>query len=174
MNWLHNLINKLLAWIPRLWMVNPDESGVRITLGSRVKTLVPGWYVYWPLMQECINIPSTPQVIDLRSQSLTTKNGRSVVISGAVEYSIRDAEKAILKIQDYDKSLPTLCLGKIAEYVETHDFENCKSVVIKEALRKEIREHVNAWGIAVKHIFITDNIIAKTYRVMLRNVRSVE
>lgn len=169
MNWLIELIDRLFWFVPRIAIIRPDENGVRITYGHRYRSLPPGLYLWWPVIQEIDIINVMAQVIDLREQSLTTLDGKSIAISGAVEYSIRDVVKAVLKVQDYDRSLPTLCLGKIAEYVESHDLADCKSAKIKEILRKEIREHVNAWGISVKHIFITDNIVATTYRIMLHN-----
>lgn len=170
MNWLSALIEKLFAFIPRLLIVEPDEAGVRTTLGSHIKALTPGWYFYWPLIQREYVIGVTAQVVDLRAQSLTTLDDKSIAISGAIEYGVRDIEKASFNIQDFDRSLPILCLGKIAEYVESHNLRDCRSVAIKGVLRKEIREHVSMWGISVKHIFITDNVPAKTYRIMLNNV----
>ncbi len=173
MNWLTQLIDRLFSWIPKISIVRPDENGVRITCGRWYRPLLPGLYLWWPPIQEIDIINVMSQIIDLREQSLTTLDGKSIAISGAVEYSIRDVTKAVLKVQDYDRSLPTLCLGKIAEYVESHNFIECKSVIIKEVLRKEIREHVNAWGIAVKHIFVTDNVIATTHRIMLHNITTI-
>lgn len=173
MQWLANFIDKLFCFIPRIRLIRPDECGIRITCGHKYRLTPPGWYFVWPILQEIDVINVMPQIIDLREQSLTTADGKSIAISGAVEYSMRDVVKAVFNVQDYDRSLPTLCLGKIAEYVESHDFKDCKSTVIKEALRKEIREHVNAWGIAIKHIFITDNVVAKTYRIMFHGIQGV-
>ena len=147
--------------------MEPNESGIRTTLGSHYSSTPSGWYVFWPLIQSTIKITVTPQIVDLREQSLTTLDGEKQVISGAVEYDIRDAVKAILCVQDYDKNLPTLCLGKISDYVEAHPASECRSALIKAELRKEIREHVNKWGIRILNIFITDNVSAKTIRVML-------
>jgi len=167
MQWLINVFNKLTCWIPRICLVNPDESGVRITCGKNFSLMSPGWYIYWPLIQECQKLTTTVQVVDLREQGLTTRDNKNLAISGAVEYTVRDVTKALLQVQDVDKNLPTLCLGKIAEYIESHDFVDCTSEKIKMELRKEIREHVNSWGLAVKHIYITDRITATAYKIML-------
>lgn len=157
----------LIAWIPRIQLINPDEAGIRITCGKRYRAKGPGWYVWWPMLQECKKITITPQIVDLREQSLTTLDGKKQVISGAVEYDIRDAVKAILKVQDYDKNLPTLCLGKITDYVEAHPASECRANLLKAEIRKEIREHVSKWGIRILNIFITDNTSAETHRIML-------
>ena len=167
MQWLKQFFQFITDIIPRIWLVCPDESGVRITLGKRFRLTSPGWYVYWPLIQVVRKLTVTTQVIDLREQGLTTQDNKNLAISGAVEYTVRDSVKAILQVQDVDKNLPTLCLGKIAEYVETHDYDECTSEKIKTELRKEIREHVNAWGLAIKHIYITDRITTTAYKIML-------
>ena len=167
MQWLEKLINRVFKFIPRLKMIAPDEGGVRITLGSHVTTLKPGWFIYWPLIQTIPVIAIMPQVVDLREQGLTTLDGVGLAISGAVEYAVRDTRRAILEVQDYDRSLPTLCLGKIAEYVENHDQKNCTSEKIGTEVRREIREHANSWGISIKHVYITDRIVATAYKIML-------
>ena len=153
--------------IPRLEFVLPDELVVRITMGKYVKSLTPGWFVVWPLIQEIQVITKTVQVVNLQEQGLQTLDGKSLAISGAVEYAVRDSVKAILEVQDVDKSLPVLCLGKIAEFVESRNLADCTSENIKTELRKEVREHVGAWGVGVKHIFITDRIIATAHKVMI-------
>lgn len=167
MEWLSQLINQLFCWIPRIYLVDPDEMGIRVTGGHRYRLKKPGWYIWWPVIQSIRVLTVTVQVIDLREQGLTTADNKSIAISGAVEYTVRDAVKALLCVQDVDKNLPTLCLGKISEYVETHEFTNCTSQQLKTELRKEIREHVADWGITIKHIYITDRINATAHKVML-------
>ncbi|HUW45763.1 MAG TPA: SPFH domain-containing protein [Dehalococcoidia bacterium] len=167
MQWLERLISAILDLFPRIWMIFPDEAGIRITGGSRFRPKGPGWYAYWPIIQECVKITVTPQIIDLRDQSLTTSDGHVIAISGAVEYSIRDAKKAILDVQDLDKSLPALCLGKITEYVEVHTLAECRAESLKDELKMAIRSHVNDWGIKLREVFITDAAKARVIRLML-------
>jgi len=144
MDWLNELISKLFSIIPRLWMVQPDEAGVRTTLGNHVKAIGPGYWFYWPLIQEIITLTVTPQVVDLRPQSLRIDD-QDVTVSGAIMYRISDARKALLNVQDYDRSLITLALGIIANG-ELHEDE----------ILKRLREAAAGWGIKVMRVFITD------------------
>jgi len=84
-----------------LYYVQPDEAGVRITLGNKVKAIGPGPWLYWPVVQDITVVTVTPQVVDLRGQS-SISSGRDYVISGAIMYRIDSAEKAILAVQDFD------------------------------------------------------------------------
>ena len=143
-DWLTQLISKLFAFIPRLQLVQPDESGVRTTLGSHVGPIEPGWYIYCPLFQEIRLMTITPQVVDLRPQSLRVDD-KDVTVSGAIMYRVSDARKALLNVQDYDRSLTTLALGIIARG-ELHESE----------ILKGLREAAAGWGIKVMSVFLTD------------------
>lgn len=157
MNWLTNVLIKLFAFVPRLQLVQPDEGGVRITLGTRVCSLIPGWYIHCPLFQEIRVITCTPQVVDLRPQSLRVAD-KDVTISGAIMYRVSDAKKASLNVQDYDRSLTTLALGIIARGEQR-----------EEEILKGIREAAAGWGIKVIRVFITDRGSVLNIRLLTNN-----
>ena len=69
MEWLDKIVESILKLIPTIYLVDPDEGGVRCTLGTRVKRLQPGWYFFWGLIQTVMKVPTVSQVVDLRSQS---------------------------------------------------------------------------------------------------------
>lgn len=164
MNWLIQFLDRLLCWIPRIWLISPDESGIRITLGNRVKSTLPGWYIYWPLIQEIMKITITPQVVDLRAQSVMTKDGKDMCFGGAIMYRIREAQNAILKVQDYDKSLQTLALGIISRYIG--EAEQLNIPCIETAILNGIRKDARGWGIEIMRIYITDLGTAKNIRIL--------
>ena len=167
MQWLVGLFEKATAWIPRVVLIAPDEGGVRVTLGKHVGLTPPGWYISWPLIQEITYITVTPQVEDLRAQSIMTSDSVSIAVSGAIEYSIRDVKKAILSVQDFDKSLKNLALGVIVDYVTSHTLAECKDVEqIKITVRKALRAHVNDWGIKLINVYVTDLDKHRAIRIM--------
>ena len=98
MEWLENILETLRNIFPRTFTIFPDEAGVRITFGTRVKSLGPGWYVFWPPIQHVEKLSVMPQAVDLRPQSVHTSDGVDMVISGAILYRISDAKKAILNV----------------------------------------------------------------------------
>ncbi len=166
MEWILQLIDKLFCFIPRIWLVNPDEGGVRITLGSRYHPTPPGWYLYLPLIQDCFNITVTPQVVDLRAQSVFTKDRHDLCIGGGIMYRVDDAVKAMLKVQDYDKSLYTLALGIIANHMNEHDLADCTIAGIREAVLKGVRDDAAGWGLKIMRVYITDFGTTRNLRVL--------
>lgn len=166
MNWVERLIERLLSIFPRIQMVNPDEAGCRITLGSHVRPIGPGWYIYWPILQEMAVIPVQSQAVDMRPQSVYTKDGRDLCISGGIMYRVVDAVKAQLSVQDYDKSLYTLALGIVTDYINQHDFKDCNVSGIREAVLKGVREDAAGFGLKIMRMYITDYGTAKNIRIL--------
>ena len=163
MTWLNDLITRIFAFFPRLIMIAPDEAGVRVTLGTRVKVLESGWYFVWPLIQEVTAMIVTPQVVDLRGQSIMEPDGKSLAVSGAIEYRISRIEKAILSVQDLDRSLQNLALGIIADIVSSKDVS---LVEFKDELLKRLRDRVSDWGVKIIQVYITDYADHAVYRVI--------
>ncbi len=168
MEWLTNLLKNLRDWLPRKYFISPDEGGIRITLGNIVKTLTPGWYYYWPVIQECRGINVAPQVVDLRPQSALTSDLNDIAISGGIKYKISDQRKALLDVQDYDKSIQTVALGIICEFVSGHAFEDIISDLseLKEIILSGIREEASGMGLKIMKIYITDIGRTKNIRML--------
>ncbi len=140
---------------------------MRVTLGKRLEDVGPGWYIHIPLIQEILYVEVVDQVIDVRSQSVTTKDGIGVIISGAIQYKITDARKALLGIQDFDTAMQTLAIGTIGKYVSNKTFDECRNVAaIEIELLKEMRETISGYGIKLQKTFITDFCKARTLRVI--------
>ena len=167
MNWLSQLIERLFCWVPRIFLMGPDRRGVKLTLGSRWKSLSPGWYVYWPLIQRITWVVVTPQVVNLPGQSAYTKDGTSIVISGALQYRIDDAAKSILEVQDFDDSLRALSLGIISIYANSKTLKECMDIdkMCGEILTG-IRKSSAGWGIKIMRVLITDLAPVQSFRII--------
>lgn len=165
--WLNQFFTSISKFFPVLWSVEPDESGIRTTLGKHVKDTPPGWYLLWRLIQVAEKIKVVPQVIDLRGQSITTRDGKSILISGAVQYRVTNARKAILEVYDYDSNLQNVALGVLARYAAAHTYDECRSTT---ALEKEVLEGVrdaaSGWGLKVMRCFVTDLCESRCIRVV--------
>ena len=168
MEWLADLLKNLRDFLPRKYFINPDEGGIRITLGKHVKTLVPGWYYYWPVIQECRGINVAPQIVDLRPQSALTKDRIDLAISGGIKYKIYDQRKAVLAVQDYDKGIQTIALGIICEFISAHPFEELVRNLpsLREIILGGIREEATGMGLKIMKVYITDIGRTKNIRMM--------
>ena len=73
--------------------VEPSEMGLRLTLGKYVTVLEPGYYFWWPIIQNFKNVTVVRQTVNLPSQFCQTKDGTTISVSGVVVYRIKDAYK---------------------------------------------------------------------------------
>jgi len=96
------------------------------------------------------------------------------VVSGAIQYSISNAQKAILHIQDFDKSLEALALGIILEFASKRTLEECENI---DLLKKEILQGIKAaagdWGLRIQKIYITDLGEAKNFRLLTNKTKEI-
>ena len=157
MEWLRELIQRLTCFIPRPLILTDYEAGIRVTWGKWNKVIASGLFWYITLFKKIIYMDVQTQVVDLRGQSVHTKDGKHIIVSGAMQYSIKDVYKAVFNVQDVDKSLETLALGVILEYVNNRTLEECQEVnELKKEILKGIKEAAHGWGVKIERIYITD------------------
>lgn len=167
MNWITQILDKLLCWLPRPYFVNPDESGVRITLGSRVTETPPGAYIDIPLIHSFITVNVATQGLTLAEQSVITADDVDLAIRGAILYRITNARKAIFETDDFDQSLEAVAAGVIEQFVATKTYDELRD---RKGLRDEItrglREAASGWGIKLQRVYISDIGRVKNIRVL--------
>lgn len=169
MNWLVELFQLLTAWVPRFKFIFPNEAGVRITLGNRVKEIGPGYWLYWPLIHEFQWCTIVSQVVDLMPQSLRTKDGKNLTISLTMRYSIADARMALLNVHSYDAALQNLTRGVAAEYFNKHTLEQCQDIAtMAEQTQQEVQKAAKGWGIKIQALYVDEITDALSIRLMSR------
>ena len=157
MEFLNKIFATLLKWVPRIELIQPDEAGVRVTLGVREKVLPPGWYLYWPIIQEIFFATVTTQVQDVRCQSITSKDRRDMVVSGAIRFKITDIRKAMLEVKDCEESLIALSLGVLLSVASTMTEEELADTEkLGDSILKKIRAEARGWGLKIQKVYITD------------------
>ncbi len=166
-NSLNNLFEWIIDLVPKISMIQPDQGGTRVTLGKYVKKLVPGWYFNWPVIHDITYVTTTSQVVDVRIQSCLTADFKDVCVGTAVKYSVSDAKKAILKVDDYDRNIRSLVLGVTARYVSENLFEELGDIEsLEKTILADLRDEAKGWGLKINKVYITDIGLTKNYRIL--------
>lgn len=178
MNWLLEIFNKLTCFIPRPFIIEPDELGLRITPkpwsgwpfnkdGIWVRDLTPSMYWWVPLFQIVRKTVVVTQIVDLKNQCIRTKDEHSLVVSGAIQYRVLEVRKAFLNVHDYDKAIQVLGLGVIADYIRNKTLSECQDFnALKEEIRKNLADAMSNWGLKIQKVYITDFDIVKSIRIL--------
>lgn len=157
-------IAELLLNIPPFKVVFENEGGVFLRGGKYKRTLTPGLYFKLPLYDYILKVCVVEQVINLPNQSLTTKDGRVLALSGTLKYQIVDARKALLSVLDFDESLQNYAMSIVGEWVSTAD-DATYHVICKEVC-EEVSDKAEEWGIEILGFWLTDFAEHKVYRIM--------
>ena len=145
-------------------IVNPDESGVHLRCGKVYRVIGEGIHWQYPVVDEIQTIPTSEQMIDLPNQTLTTRDGKSVTMSGTVRYEVVCPEKTLFNVSDYDESIQTLSMEVIG--VEVPKIEHrASSNALKEKIMESIELAVYPWGINIISVGITDNAVTFPLRL---------
>lgn len=174
MQWLSDLFSKLFRFVPILRLVDPDEGCLRITCGKRARIHGPGWYWIWPAIQRFYTLTVTPQIVDVRPQSLLTRDGRNMVVGVGIRYRVKNVESAILAVNDYEKSIQVLTLGLLAEYIGSRNYNDCRDVtVLNDYVMKRVKEEARGWGLEIQKVYVTDFGVATNIRLLTDATRII-
>ncbi len=164
---LFELLINLWDWI-RFWVVlNPNEGGVIITLGKHVRVVGPGVHLKWPLVSELALCDTAIQTMELRPQTITTKDNKSVVVTAIIKFQIKDVKPILLEVTDFDDVLKDTTMGHIRALCSECTFDALRSDKdIEKDVLNLVRADVNRYGFKVYKVTFADLGCIKSIRLI--------
>jgi regulator of protease activity HflC (stomatin/prohibitin superfamily) len=163
---LDAVVNNLAVLIPAR-MVHEYERGVLFAGGRVKRELPPGLHWFVPGWQSIEVLPVAPETRDLPTQSVMTKDGKSVTFSCNVCYRIVDPCRNYVAIQSFDESLIAFAMVHLAGSISSRTLAAIKRD--REALEVELAdtlsEKVAAWGAEIEWIGLTDLVETRAFRL---------
>jgi regulator of protease activity HflC (stomatin/prohibitin superfamily) len=167
------MLDKLLEYIVQLWdyiapfeIVKEYEAGVVLRWGRFNRSIGPGFNPKWPFMEYAITCKTCVTTLRLPPQTLTTKDGKSMVVSAIVKYQIRDSKAFLLEIWDAVDVLADTTMGAIKDSIQGSTYNdlwfNNPEVPVLEKVRKE----VNQYGFKVHKITFVDFGMIRSIRLL--------
>lgn len=158
--WIGQIAAWVGMWIPRWVVINTTMAAVKFVRGSQVVACGPGIHWYWPVTTEMLMHPIARQSNNLKSQTITTKDGRTVVIGGLIVFEIADIEKVLAHTFEPDNTINDITLGSIHDvccqltWQELQDGQRDGS--LDTLLKKEARRDLDRYGVKVIRMTLTD------------------
>lgn len=164
-------LEKLADLITSFWdIVSPFvviyqyEGGVLLRFGLYKKTLGPGFHWKWPLMEVVETARTVTTTIDLNSQTLTTMDGKQVVISSVIKYRVRDVKPFLLEISEAEDALNDVSMGTIKTTVSNLNIDQLDQI---ESLSLEkVRKEVNQYGFKILSLTLIDCAQIRSIRLI--------
>lgn len=150
------------------------NRGVRLRFGKvvrdkegRVKVLGPGFHWKWPI---CIDDLLTHMVkvttMDLSEQTITTRDGQSIVVRGVLKYEVHDVATLLLECDSPAAAVADISMGIIRDAFVEKDWSECNDPKFPEQIAIKIRREAKKWGISVLALTLTDLSIMKSFRLL--------
>lgn len=153
------LIDFLIGFIDKalpIVIVNEYDGGVLLRGGKFVKVLTGGaWYFKIPFWDEPITTTVVTTTMALPEQSLTTKDGKQVVVSCIVKYSVGDVKILLLETFDANDAISDTTQGIIKQVITESNYKEITNDIDKEITTKARRE-AKRWGVDIDKVTLTN------------------
>ncbi len=142
------------------------ERGIKLRWGRYKCEIYPGRSWKLPFIDELFVEDTRTDVLNLPTQSITTKDDVSLSISLIVRYRILDVRAYTLNIKDEDNVLGDMAQGITEELITRHIVSQIKNPSIKLKIKKEVNKQCGEYGFIVISINFADNTKAKSIRLL--------
>jgi len=155
-----------IQWFVPFVVVDQFERAIVLRFGKFHRHLEPGFHWVIPLEVEKVLADNVvPRTVNLGAQSLTTKDGKLVVVGGVITASIRDVKKALLEVEGVDDALKDSCYGAIGSLIAAHTWAEIQQEDFSETLTKACRKQAWKYGIEIERVQLSDLTLARTFRL---------
>ena len=134
------------------------ERGVRFTFGRYSGIMNPGWRLVWPVIQFYKRVDLRVKAVDVPNQEAITKDNISVSVNAVIYYKIREADKAILEVENFFYAVSQLAQTTMRNAVGQVDLDELLSARdrVSENIRSVIDKASDPWGIQVLNVELKD------------------
>lgn len=138
------------------------EKAVVLRMGKYMGLKGPGLFFIIPIIDRIDNyIDQRVRVTDFKADQTLTKDTVPVNVDAVVYWTVWDAEKAALEVQDYEKAISYIAQTGLRDMIGKHELAELlqERDKVGEDLQKILDDNTNPWGITCQNVGIKDIII---------------
>ena len=142
------------------------ERAVVFTLGRFQQVKGPGLVLLIPFIQEMVRVDLRIQVIEIPSQDVISRDNVSMKVDAVLYFNVVNAERAIIKVQEYLPATNMLAQTTLRSVLGQHDLDEMLSE--RKKLSTDVQSildtQTETWGIKVSNVEIrtvelTENMV---------------
>ncbi|WP_119389559.1 slipin family protein [Taklimakanibacter lacteus] len=142
------------------------ERGVVFTLGRFSGVRGPGLIILIPLVQQMVRVDLRVVVEDVPPQDVISRDNVSVKVNAVLYFRIVDAERAIIKVENFMAATSQLAQTTLRSVLGKHELD--EMLAERDRLNSDIQEildqQTDAWGIKVanveiKHVDLNESMV---------------
>ena len=156
--------------------IDEYERGILFTCGKFSKIINPGWRIVLPIFQSYKKVDIRTKVIDVPEQEAITKDNVSVRINAVIYFSVFDASKAILAVEDFRYAVSQLAQTTMRNAVGAVSLDELLGS--REKISTEIcgiiDKATDPWGIKVENVELKDVALPEEMKRVIAKVAEAE
>ena len=166
----------LIVILSSIRQINEYERGVLFSCGKFKKLLNPGWRLVLPIIQSYSKVDIRTKVIDVPEQETITKDNVSVRINAVIYFSVFDASKALLSVENFRYAVSQLAQTTMRNAVGTVTLDELLSSrdKISSEICKIIDEATDPWGIKVENVELKDVALPEEMKRVIAKAAEAE
>lgn len=151
------LINNLMALMPFV-IVKSYQRGVRWKLGKNPEELQPGFHWKLYLYHEIEKVTVVDDAIHLPSQTVLTKDGRTVHFKTSFGFRIVDAVKHYCSVKEFKEATIAIAMRHLAKRVRALEYNDLVNDLTKleNSLENTLTTQFKSWGTEVFAVGFSD------------------
>jgi regulator of protease activity HflC (stomatin/prohibitin superfamily) len=162
-----DIIWEVLSFFQIFSVLEPYEGGVVTRLGKYKRTVGSGIVWYLPLgIDEVTKENVATETAEMGTQSLTTKDGKTIQVACVITYHIFDCKRYLLDVEDASDALTDAASGYITDQVASTTWAQIRKPGFSTSLKPHIQRQARKWGIAVTNLQFSDLVCCATIRVL--------
>lgn len=174
--WIGQIAEFVGKFIPRLVIMIPSLGAVKYTgrlfgkEAMRVTAHGAGLHVYWPLVSAWEVYPTARQTDDLRTQTITTADGKTIAVSGLITYEVYDLLKLLPTTFEAAKAISEITLTSIHDVLSRMTWEEMcleqRKGTLETKLRNATKRQLDDYGVKVVRVQLTDMAPARVIKLV--------
>ena len=166
----------LIVILGSIKQINEYERGILFSYGKFSKVLNPGWRLVLPIIQSYSKIDIRTKVIDVPEQETITKDNVSVRINAVIYFSVFDAGKALLQVENFRYAVSQLAQTTMRNAVGSVTLDELLSSrdKISTEICKIIDEATDPWGIKVENVELKDVALPEEMKRVIAKAAEAE
>lgn len=157
---------QFLSYFRVAQVVEAYERGVVLRLGKLHREIGPGLHPLIPLGVDKVYTDNVvPTTMNMGPQSLTTKDGKFVVLSAIVTWEIECVTTVLLAVEGADGVLTDTAYGTISQAVAEAHWEDIRGAAFALHVTKLVRKECKKWGIKIIRVRFSDKTACRSIRL---------
>ena len=142
------------------------ERAVVFFLGRFQRVMGPGLIIVIPVVQQLVRVDLRVVTMDVPPQDVISRDNVSVKVNAVLYFRIVDAERAIIRVEDFMAATSQLAQTTLRSVLGKHELD--EMLAERDRLNSDIQEildqQTDAWGIKVtnveiKHVDLNESMV---------------